>query len=135
MGRILDREIMANIQAVSYVSHNREQGGTKYELIDKGPDFMRCAIKMAQIHKILHLSLPDNMLALEDSRMIADLIKKNTPLRKLNLSTNQLDADCAALIANSLIYNKNLQLLDVSHNLLGDFGVYLLLTPLVRKHL
>ncbi len=36
---------------------------------------MRCAIKMAQIHNILHLSLPDNMLALEDSRMIAALIK------------------------------------------------------------
>ena len=75
------------------------------------------------------------MLALEDTRMIADLIKKDTPLRKLNLSSNQLDADCAALIANSLIYNKTLRLLDVSRNLLGDLGVYLLLTPLVRKHL
>ena len=83
----------------------------------------------------MHLSLPDNMLALEDARMIADLIKRDTPLRKLNLSTNQLDADCAALISNSLIYNKNLQLLDISKNLLGDFGVYLLLTPLIRKNL
>lgn len=46
---------------------------------------MRCAIKMAQIHNILHLSLPDNMLALEDSRMLSDLIKRNTVLRKLNL--------------------------------------------------
>lgn len=67
--------------------------------------------------------------------MIADLIKRNTPLRKLNLSTNQLDADCAALIANSLIYNNNLQLLDVSKNMLGDYGVFLLLTPLIRKNL
>lgn len=50
-------------------------------------------------------------------------------------ATNQLDADCAALISNSLIYNKNLQLLDISKNLLGDFGVYLLLTPLIRKNL
>ena len=65
--------------------HSSEQKAKKYELIDKGPDYMRCAIKMAQIHNILHLSLPDNMLALEDSRMIADLIKRNTPLRKLNL--------------------------------------------------
>ena len=56
-------------------------------------------------------------------------------MRKLNLSANQLDADCAALIANALIYNTNLQLLDVSKNLLGDLGVYLLLTPLVRKRL
>ena len=107
MGRIIEREIKANIQAVSYTSSHKESA-TKYELIDKGPDFMRCAIKMAQLHNILHLSLPDNMLALEDARMIADLIKRNTPLRKLNLSTNQLDADCAALIANSLIYNTNL---------------------------
>ena len=107
----------------------------KYEVEDKGPEYMRCAIKMAQLHDILYLSLPDNMLALEDTRMIADLIKKNTPLRKLNLSSNQLDADCAALIANSLIYNKTLRLLDVSKNLLGDLGIYLLLTPLVRKHL
>lgn len=96
---------------------------------------MRCAIKMAQLHNILYLSLPDNMLALEDARMIADLIKRDTPLRKLNLSTNQLDADCAALISNSLIYNSNLQLLDLSKNMLGDLGVYLLLSPLIRKQL
>ena len=75
------------------------------------------------------------MLALEDTRMISDLIKRDTPLRKLNLSANQLDADCAALIANSLIYNKNLRLLDISKNILGDFGVYLLLTPIIRKYL
>ena len=81
---------------------------TKYELVDKGNEFMRCAIKMTQIHNILHLSLPDNMLALEDTRMIADLVKRNTPLRRLNLQTNQLDADCAALIANALIYNSKL---------------------------
>ena len=96
---------------------------------------MRCATKMAQLHNILHLSLPDNMLALEDARMIANLIKLNTPLRKLNLSTNQLDADCAALIANSLVYNRNLQYLDISKNTLGDLGVYLLLQPLIRQKL
>ena len=45
------------------------------------------------------------MLALEDARMLAQLLKRNTPLRKLNLQDNQLDADCAALIANSLLYN------------------------------
>ena len=73
------------------------------------------------------------MLALEDARMISDLIKRNTPLRKLNLSTNQLDPDCATLIANSLIYNSNLQLLDVSKNLLGDLGAFIILTPLIRK--
>ena len=73
MGRIIDREIKANIQADSYAHKRKEQGGGryKYELIDKGPDFMRCAIKMAQLHNILFLSLPDNMLALEDARMLA----------------------------------------------------------------
>lgn len=134
MGRIIEREIKANLQAVSY-SNTHKDNATKYELIDKGPEYMRCAIKMAQLHNILYLSLPDNMLAIDDARMIADLIKRNSPLRKLNLSTNQLDADCAALIANSLIYNTNLLMLDISRNLLGDLGVYLLLTPLVRKHL
>ena len=87
MGRIIEREIKANLQAVSYANSNKDNA-TKYELIDKGPDFMRCAIKMAQLHNITYLSLPDNMLALEDARMISDLIKRNTPLRKLNLSTN-----------------------------------------------
>lgn len=39
------------------------------------------------------------------------------------------------MISNSLIYNDNLQLLDVSSNVLGDLGVYLLLTPIIRKQL
>ena len=94
---------------------------------------MRCAIKMTELRNILHLSLPDNMLGLEDSRMLCDLLMKNTPLQKLDLSQNSLDADCAALIANALIYNSNLQLLNVSQNILGDLGIYTLLTPLIRK--
>jgi len=101
--------------------------------VDKGPDFMRCAIKMAQLHNILFLSLPDNMLALEDARMLSQLLKRNTPMRKLNLRDNQLDADCAALIGNALIYNDKLEALDISKNLLGDLGVYLILMPLIRK--
>ena len=136
MGRTIEREIKANIQGQSYAEELQANGSAaKYELIDKGPDYMRCAVKMAELHRILFLSLPDNMLALEDARMIAQLVRLNTPLRKLNLRMNQLDADCAAVIANALIYNKNLQLLDVSKNMLGDLGVYLLLTPLIRKHL
>ena len=136
MGRTIEREIKANIQGQSYAEELQANGSAaKYELIDKGPDYMRCAVKMAELHRILFLSLPDNMLALEDARMIAQLVRLNTPLRKLNLSQNQLDADCAAVLANALIYNKNLQLLDVSQNVLGDLGVYLLLTPLIRKHL
>ena len=45
MGRIIEREIKANLQAVTYAKTNND-ATTKYELIDKGPDFMRCAIKM-----------------------------------------------------------------------------------------
>jgi len=139
MGRIIEREIKANIQADSYTAKNKEATGAtsnqKYELIDKGPDFMRCAIKMAQLHNILFLSLPDNMLALEDARMLAQLLKRNTPLRKLNLRDNQLDADCATLIANSLLYNDKLEVLDMSKNCLGDLGIFFLLTPLIRKSL
>lgn len=96
---------------------------------------MRCAIKMTELKNILYLSLPDNMLGLEDARMLSDLLMKNTPLRNLNLSQNSLDADCAALISNSLIYNSNLKLLDVSENCIGDLGVFILLTPIIRKEL
>ena len=74
MGRVIEREVKANLQAVSYAAEHGETGVLKYELVDKGPDFMRCAIKMARLHDILHLSLPDNMLALDDVRMVADLI-------------------------------------------------------------
>ena len=90
---------------------------------------------MTELKDILYLSLPDNMLGLEDARMLSDLLMKNTPLRNLNLSQNSLDADCAALLANSLIYNSNLQLLDVSDNMIGDLGVFILLTPIIRKEL
>lgn len=75
---------------------------------------MRCAIKMTELKNILVLSLPDNMLGLEDARMIAALINKNTNLRTLNLSKNSLNADCAALLANALIYNDNLKELNVN---------------------
>ena len=89
MGRVIDREIKANIQADGYHAKPKEKTeAQKYELVDKGPEFMRCAIKMAQLHNILFLSLPDNMLALEDARMLAQLLRKNTPLRKLNLQDN-----------------------------------------------
>jgi len=64
----------------------------RYELIDRGPNFMRCAIKSVELCKIRHLSLPDNMLGLEEAKMIAAMIKVNPPLTTLNLETNNLDA-------------------------------------------
>ena len=48
MGRVIEREIKANIQADTYTAKHREKSeAQKYELMDKGPDYMRCAIKMA----------------------------------------------------------------------------------------
>jgi hypothetical protein len=48
------------------------------------------------------------MLGLEDARMLSEMLRKDSPLKILNLRQNQLDADCAVLIANSLLHNKNL---------------------------
>ena len=132
MGRTFEREMKANIQAIE-ANRLKKRSKVKWELVDKGPDYMRCAIKMTELRDILYLSLPDNMLGLEDARMLSDLLIKNTPLRNLNLSKNSLDADCAALLANSLIYNCHLEVLDVSSNIIGDLGVNLLLTPVIRK--
>ena len=58
---------------------------SKYELIDRGPNYMRCAIKSVELLKITHLSLPDNMLGLEESKMLAAMIKMNPPLKILNI--------------------------------------------------
>ena len=104
-------------------------------MVDKGFDHLRSAIKISELKGILHLSLPDNMLGLEDSRLISQLLMKNTQLKKLNLSQNCLDADCATLLANALIFNSNLRVLDVSQNTLGDLGIYVLLIPMIKKQL
>lgn len=64
----------------------------RYELIDRGPIYMRCAIKSVELLKITHLSLPDNMLGFEEAKMLAAMIKMNPPLKTLNLEINNLDA-------------------------------------------
>ena len=87
MGRVFEREIKANNQAIES-KRNKRKSKVKWELVDKGPYYMRCAIKMTELKSILYLSLPDNMLGLEDTRMLSDLLIKNTPLRNLNLSKN-----------------------------------------------
>lgn len=133
MGRIFEREIKANHQTNQPTKSKKTVGISRYELKDKGPDYMRCAIKMTELQNIMHLSLPDNMLGLEDARMLADMISKNTPLKTLNLSQNDLDANCAALIANALVYNSNITVINVRDNRLGDLGVQLLIAPLIRK--
>ena len=87
LGLTLRREITANIQALEYErTHKHLDSTARFQLIDKGPDHMRCAIKMTELRNIVHLSLPDNMLGLEDARMLSDLLVLNTPLQKLDLS-------------------------------------------------
>jgi Ran GTPase-activating protein (RanGAP) involved in mRNA processing and transport len=107
----------------------------RYELIDKGPIYMRCAIKSVELLRIRHLSLPDNMLGFEEAKMIAAMIKMNPPLRTLNLELNNLDADCAKLIAESLKFNSNLAVLNISKNKLADLGVNYLFRPLIKARM
>ena len=64
----------------------------KYELIDRGPNFIRCATKSVELLKIQHLSLPDNMIGLQEAIMLTEMIKMNPPLKSLNLEQNNLDA-------------------------------------------
>lgn len=96
---------------------------------------MRCAIKSVELLKIRHLSLPDNMLGQDESRMIANMIKLNPPLKTLNLEMNILDAECAKMIADALKFNTNLSILNISKNKLSDLGVMILLRPLIKARI
>jgi len=96
---------------------------------------MRCAIKSVELLKICHLSLPDNMLGLEEAKMLAAMIKVNPPLKTLNLEINNLDANCAKLIAEALQSNDNLKILNISKNKLADLGINYLLQSLIKSRL
>ena len=52
--------------------------------------------------KILHMSLPDNMISKEEAVMLSKMIKQNPPLVTLNISNNNLESDCAVMLAESL---------------------------------
>ena len=95
----------------------------KYQISDKGTDYMRCAIKTTLLLNVLHLSLTDNLLELRDIKIISNMIRKNPPLRILNLSHNNFDHDCALVLGDALITNRRLQSLDISFNKLGDLGI------------
>jgi Ran GTPase-activating protein (RanGAP) involved in mRNA processing and transport len=103
----------------------------KYEIDDKGQDFIRCAVKTTQLLNVLHLSLPDNLLGFKEAQLIASMINKNTPLKILNLSRNSFDFESAAIIGDSLLSNSNLKSLDMSYNRMGDTGIRNLLYPLL----
>lgn len=86
---------------------------TSYEESDRGPDFVRCALKSCELFKILHLSLPDNMIGEKEMNDIAYVISRNTPLRTLNLSNNAVDAKAAVILADALGNNNHLRELDL----------------------
>ena len=98
-----------------------------YEESDRGPDFVRCALKSCELFKILHLSLPDNMIGEKEMLDIAYVLSRNTPLKHLNLRNNVVDAKAALILANSLATNSNLRQLDLTHNKLKDVGIALLM--------
>ena len=80
----------------------------KYELMDRGPEFIRCGIKSVELLDILHLSLPDNMLSIDEAKMIAKMLEKNPPLKSLNLHKNKLNYKCAEYLGHALAKNSNL---------------------------
>lgn len=60
----------------------------KYELIDSGPVYLRSAIKTVVELKLVHLSLPDNLLGYQEAKTIAAMIDSNPPLKHLDLRNN-----------------------------------------------
>jgi|688.fasta_scaffold489982_2 Ran GTPase-activating protein (RanGAP) involved in mRNA processing and transport len=64
--------------------------------------------------------------------MIAEMIKQNTNLISLNVENNNLDSECACVLAESLQYNNKLKILNLRKNKLGDTGIIELLKPLIK---
>ena len=109
--RQIEREIKANLQIKQTVLPRYKANSnslTSYEESDRGPDFVRCALKSCELFKILHLSLPDNMIGEKEMMDIAYVISRNTPLRTLNLSDNAVDAKSAVILADALGNNSHL---------------------------
>jgi len=93
--------------------HANKHSLETYREDDQGPEFVRCALKSCELFKIMHLSLPDNMIGRNEMRDIAYVLKRNTPLRTLNLSENVVDVKAALVLADALRFNSNLRELDL----------------------
>jgi Ran GTPase-activating protein (RanGAP) involved in mRNA processing and transport len=78
------------------------------ELMDRGPEFIRCGIKSVELLDLQHLSLPDNMLSINEAKMIAKMLEKNPPLKSLNLHKNKLNYECGKFLGQALAKNSNL---------------------------
>ena len=107
----------------------------KYEVLDKGPNYMRSALKTTRLLNILHLSLTDNMLGLKEAQLLTGLLHQNTPLKILNLAGNNFCYDSAMLLGDALLENNQLKFLDLSVNRLGDLGIRNILYPLLIRGL
>lgn len=136
--RQIETEIKANLQIKATVVPAYKANGyslVHYEESDRGPDFVRCALKSCELFKILHLSLPDNMIGEKEMVDIAYVLSRNTPLRTLNLSDNVVDAKASLVLAQSLGSNSHLRELDLRNNRLGNAGVAVLMEPFIRQKL
>lgn len=102
---------------------------------DRGPGFVRCALKSCQLLKILDLSLPDNMIGEKEMIDIAYVLAINTPLRSLDISENVVNAKAALILAESLKTNSHLETLDLRQNKLGDAGIAVLLEPFIQQRI
>jgi Ran GTPase-activating protein (RanGAP) involved in mRNA processing and transport len=132
--RQIEREIKANLQIKSTVFPRYKANNNSlvnYDESDRGPDFVRCALKSCELFKILHLSLPDNMIGEKEMNDIAYVLQRNTPLKTLNLSDNVVDAKAAKILANALGYNSHLREIDLRNNKLGDSGIAVLIEPFI----
>jgi hypothetical protein len=107
----------------------------KYEVLDKGPNYMRSALKTVRLLNILHLSLTDNMLGIKEAVLLSNLIRANTALRILNLSGNNFASDSAMVLGDSILENDHLLFLDLSMNRFGDLGIRNILYPLLIRGL
>lgn len=66
------------------------------------------------------MDLSDNNLGDYGARALADMLKENSTLKKLNLSGNNFTDRSAEHLGPALITNAKLQHLDLSHNTLGE---------------
>lgn len=138
ISRQIEREIKANLQIRSTIVPVYKANGfklTSLEEVDRGPDFVRCALKSCELFRILHLSLPDNMIGEKEMHDIAYVIAKNTPLKTLNLNHNVVDAKATLILGQALKSNSNLKEINLSDNKLGDAGIAVLMEIFVLQQL
>ena len=63
---------------------------------------------------------------------IAYVLSINTPLRRLDISQNVVNAKASLILAESLKTNSHLETLDLRQNKLGDAGIAVLLEPFIQ---